>query len=149
MMRLTEIQKRIRNIQQTRVGINDNVVLNSCRYLSTDDWLKGNDSWAGEWLGECVERLIWVTSFSSIPYYSNVRLISKMYLEQNSCSITLDFHASTNEHPPHLFLFKPHSANKISCHLFYKHAFLPDLVLQTVFEPDFLWSLFNYNNFHT
>ena len=28
-----------------------------------------------------------VTSFSSIPYYSNVRLISKMYLEQNFRSI--------------------------------------------------------------
>ena len=33
---------------------------------------------------------IYVTSFSSIPYYSNVRLISKMYLEQNSHYITLD-----------------------------------------------------------
>ena len=36
-----------------------------------------------------------VTSFSSIPYYSNVRLISKMYLAQNFHSITLDIHAST------------------------------------------------------
>ena len=36
---------------------------------------------------------MYVTSFSGIPYYSNMRLISKMYLEyleQNSCSITLD-----------------------------------------------------------
>ena len=31
-----------------------------------------------------------------------MRLISKMYLEQNSRSITLDIHASTNERPPHL-----------------------------------------------
>ena len=38
---------------------------------------------------------ILVTSFSSIPYYSNVRLISKMYLAQNFHSITLDIHAST------------------------------------------------------
>ena len=44
---------------------------------------------------------IYVTSFSSIPYCSNVRLISKMYLEQNSH--TLDIHTSTNKRPPHLF----------------------------------------------
>ena len=54
-----------------------------------------------------------VTNFFSIPYYRSVRLISKMYLEQNSCSITLDIHASTNKRPPHLFRFKPHSANKV------------------------------------
>ena len=61
-------------------------------------------------------REIYVTSFFSITKYSNVRLISKMYLEQNSRSITLDIHASTVEHPPHLFRFKPHrhSANKVS-----------------------------------
>ena len=35
------------------------------------------------------KRDINVTSFSSISYYNNVRLISKMHLEQNSCSITL------------------------------------------------------------
>ena len=29
-----------------------------------------------------------------------------MYLEQNSRSITLDIHASTNEHPPKPFLFQ-------------------------------------------
>ena len=40
-----------------------------------------------------------VTSFSSLPYYSNMRLISKMYSEQNSHSITLDIHASTVERP--------------------------------------------------
>ena len=81
--------------------------------------------------------MIHVTSSSSIPYYSNLRLISKMYLEQNSLSITLDIHASMKEHPPHLFRFKPHSANKISCHFFYYPAFLSDLVSQLVFEPDF------------
>ena len=54
-----------------------------------------------------------VTSFSSIPYFSNMRSISKMYLEQNSHSITLDIHASTVEGPPHPFHFKPHSANKL------------------------------------
>ena len=38
-----------------------------------------------------------------------------MYLEQNSRSITLDIHASTNERPQHLFRFKPHRANKSVC----------------------------------
>ena len=56
---------------------------------------------------------IYVTSFSSNPYYSNVRLISKLYLEQNSRSITLDIQASTVERPPYLFRFKQHSANKL------------------------------------
>ena len=59
---------------------------------------------------------LFVTSFYSIPYYSNMRLISKMYLEQNSRSITLDIHASMNERPPHLFRFKPHRANIIIAH---------------------------------
>ena len=62
----------------------------------------------------CSPSFINVTSFSSIPYYSNVRLILKKYLEQNSRSITLDTHASTVEHPPHLFCFKPHSAKGCS-----------------------------------
>ena len=46
-----------------------------------------------------------VTSFSSISYYSNVRLISKIELEQNFQSIILDVHASANERPPQLFSF--------------------------------------------
>ena len=53
-----------------------------------------------------------VTSFSSISYYSNVRLISKLELEQNFQSIILDVHASANERPPHLFRFKLCSTNK-------------------------------------
>ena len=46
-----------------------------------------------------------VTSFSSISYYSNVRLISKIELEQNFQSITLHVHASANERPP-LLLYR-------------------------------------------
>ena len=55
---------------------------------------------------------MYVISFYSISNYSKVRLISKMYPEKNSRSITLDIHASPVERPPHLFCFKPHSANK-------------------------------------
>ena len=61
---------------------------------------------------------VYVTSFSSISYYRNVRLIFKMYSEQNSHSITLDIHASTVERPPHLFLLKLHSANKLLRYVF-------------------------------
>ena len=43
---------------------------------------------------------IYVTSFSSISYYSNVRLVSKIELEQNFQSTILDVHASANERPP-------------------------------------------------
>ena len=39
-------------------------------------------------------------------YYRNVRLISKIELEQNFHSIILDIHASANKHPPHLFSFQ-------------------------------------------
>ena len=45
-----------------------------------------------------------VTSFSSISYYSNVRLISKIELEQNFQSIILDVHASANKRSSHLFV---------------------------------------------
>ena len=55
---------------------------------------------------------IHVTSFSSISYYRNVRLISKIELEQNFQSIILDVHASANECLPHLFRFKLRSTNK-------------------------------------
>ena len=61
-----------------------------------------------------------VTSFSSIPNYSNVRLISKMYLEQKSRSITLDIHGSTHKRPQRVFCFKLHSVNKISRHILLK-----------------------------
>ena len=53
-----------------------------------------------------------VTNFSSISYYSNVRLISKIELEQNVHSIIIDIHASANKRPPHLFHFKLRSTNK-------------------------------------
>ena len=46
-----------------------------------------------------------VTSFSSISYYSTMRLISKLELEQSSHSIILDIHASANERPQHTLLF--------------------------------------------
>ena len=36
--------------------------------------------------------------------FHNLRLISKIELEQNFQSITLDVHASANKHPPHLSL---------------------------------------------
>ena len=39
---------------------------------------------------------MFVTSFSSISYYSNVRLISKIELGQKFQSIILDVHASAN-----------------------------------------------------
>ena len=55
---------------------------------------------------------IYVTSFSSTSYYSNVRLISKIELEQNLQSTILDIHASANERPPHLFYFKLRGTNK-------------------------------------
>ena len=55
---------------------------------------------------------IYVTSFSGISYYSNVRWISKIELEQNFQSIKLDVHASANKCPPHLFCFKLCSTNK-------------------------------------
>ena len=41
-----------------------------------------------------------VTSFYCISYYSNVRLISKLELEQNLQSTILDILASANERPP-------------------------------------------------
>ena len=53
-----------------------------------------------------------VTNFSSISYHSNVRLISKIELEQNLYSIILDIHASANERPSHIFSFKLRSTNK-------------------------------------
>ena len=40
---------------------------------------------------------IYVTSFSSISYYSNVRLISKVEFEQDLQSIAWDVHASTKK----------------------------------------------------
>ena len=49
---------------------------------------------------------IHVTSFPSISYYSIVRLISKIELEQNFQSTILDVHASAKERPPHLSLFQ-------------------------------------------
>ena len=52
----------------------------------------------------CLCVCIYVTSFYSISYYSNVRLISKIELEQNFQSIILDIHASANEHPLILFV---------------------------------------------
>ena len=60
-----------------------------------------------------LEYKIHVTSFSRISYYSNVRLISKIELEQNFHSIILDIHASANERPPHLFHFKLRSTNNL------------------------------------
>ena len=53
-----------------------------------------------------------VTNFSSISYYSKVRLISKIELEQNFHSTILDIHASANKRHPHLFHFKLCSTNK-------------------------------------
>ena len=44
--------------------------------------------------------VIYVTSSFSISYYSVLRLISKIELEQNVHSITLDIHASANERSP-------------------------------------------------
>ena len=85
-----------------------------------------------------------VISFSIISYYSNMRLISKMYLEQNCRYITLDIHASTVERPPHLFLLKPHSANKLifsfcsylPCPPFKKSFFHSVLYLPSEGSPD-------------
>ena len=53
-----------------------------------------------------------VTSFSSISFSSNVRLIWKIELEQNFQSTILDIHASANKRPQHLFRFKLRSTNK-------------------------------------
>ena len=74
--------------------------------------------------------IINVTSFSSISYYSNVRLISKIELEQNLQSIKLDVHASANKHPPHLFCFKLRSTNKYKGYPIFQieiHKPCPDL----------------------
>ena len=78
-----------------------------------------------------VKSSIYVTSFSSIPYDSNVRLISKMYLEQNNSSITLDIHASTYEHPPHLFSFQaPQCKQNITkYHAMFSTSTLSSLIL--------------------
>ena len=47
--------------------------------------------------------IVYVTSFFSIPYYSNVRLVSKIELEQDLQSIAWDVHASTNKCPLKIF----------------------------------------------
>ena len=49
-------------------------------------------------------KMIYVTRFSSISYYSNVRLISKIEFEQNFQSTILDVHVSANERPLHIML---------------------------------------------
>ena len=83
-----------------------------CRSLT--DKLVGLSTWRqGTEDGIPIEDIN-VTSFSSISYYSNVRLISKIELEQNFHSIILDIHASANERPSHLFCFKLRTMNKYS-----------------------------------
>ena len=70
-----------------------------------------------------------VTSFSSISYYSNVRLVSKIELEQNFQSTILDVHASANERPPHLSLFQATQHKK------YQFKIKGVKVLQVVKKP--------------
>ena len=70
---------------------------------------------------------IYVTSFSSILHYSNVRLISKIELEQSFQSITLDVHASANERPPRPSLFQARQHKQISRHFVIGHGRSVDL----------------------
>ena len=55
---------------------------------------------------------VYVTNFSSISYYSNVRLISKIELERDLQSIALEVHASTHKLPFYLPPFQLCSSNK-------------------------------------
>ena len=49
--------------------------------------------------------LVHVTSFSSIPYYSNSGIDLKYVIwNRHFRSIILDIHVSGVEHPPHLYL---------------------------------------------
>ena len=72
---------------------------------------------------------IHITSFSSISYYSNLRLILKMWQEHRHPFYILDIHVSTTKRPRSLFRFKPVGTKQISRHIFISRSFLSDLVL--------------------
>ena len=59
-------------------------------------------------------KIMYVNSFSSIPYYSNSEIDLKKYiLNKHTRSINVDIHTSTVEHTPTPLLLKPHSENKL------------------------------------
>ena len=85
--------------------------------------------WRQNWVKILLSK-IYVTSFSSISYYSNVRLISNILFRTNTFVLYFRYPCFNSWASPHTFSFQA-TQYKQSRHFCYEHALLSDLVLKS------------------